>query len=57
MADVGVSNLNFAAVSLSVAAGILSLDDGAQFQLARPVTGAEAIEAISRIERLFNTVR
>jgi len=39
-------------VSLSVAAGILPLNDRGLFELSRPVTGAEAIEAISRIERL-----
>jgi tetratricopeptide (TPR) repeat protein len=53
--DVGVSNLHYADVSLSVAAGILPLADGNSFQLSRPVSGAEAIEAISRIERLYAT--
>jgi tetratricopeptide (TPR) repeat protein len=52
MADVGVSNLRYADVSLSVAAGILSLNDRGMFELSRPVTGAEAIDAISRIQRL-----
>lgn len=57
MADVGVSNLNYADVSLSVAAGILSLVGGGQFQLSRPVSGAEAIDAITKIDRLFNASR
>ena len=39
---------------LSVAAGILPLADGGLFQLSRSVTGAEAIDAISGLERLFN---
>jgi tetratricopeptide (TPR) repeat protein len=54
MGDVGVSNLHFADASLSVAAGILPLADGGLFQLSRPVSGAEAIDAVSRIERLYS---
>jgi tetratricopeptide (TPR) repeat protein len=57
MADVGVSNLNFADVSLSVAAGILPLAEGGQFQLSRAVSGAEAIDAVTRLDRLFNASR
>ena len=53
MSDVGVSNLRYADASLSVAAGILPLAEGGQFQLARPVSGAEAIDAITRIEQLY----
>jgi tetratricopeptide (TPR) repeat protein len=55
MTDVGVSNLHYADASLSVAAGILPLADDGGFQLSRPVSGAEAIEAVSRIERLDNS--
>jgi predicted negative regulator of RcsB-dependent stress response len=54
MGDVGVSNLHFADASLSVAAGIIPLADGGLFQLSRPVSGAEAIDAVSRIERLYS---
>jgi 4-aminobutyrate aminotransferase-like enzyme len=57
MADVGVSNLHYADASLSVAAGVLPLADGSQFQLSRPVSGAEAIDAISRIERLYTSAK
>jgi tetratricopeptide (TPR) repeat protein len=53
MGDVGVSNLHYADASLSVAAGIIPLVDGGSFQLTRPVTGAEAIDVINRIERLY----
>jgi tetratricopeptide (TPR) repeat protein len=52
MADVGVSNLHYADASLSVAAGILPLAQNGAFQLTRPVSGAEAVDAIGRIERL-----
>jgi Tfp pilus assembly protein PilF len=52
MADVGVSNLHYADVSLSVAAGVLPLTESGAFQLSRSVSGAEAIDAISRLEQL-----
>ncbi len=55
MGDVGVSNLHFVDASLSVAAGILPLADGGLFQLSRPVSGAEAIDAVTRIERLYSS--
>ncbi len=55
MTDVGVSNLHYADASLSVAAGVLPLADGGLFQLSRAVSGAEATDAVSRIERLFTT--
>ncbi len=57
MTDIGVSNLHYADASLSVAAGVLTLADGGTFQLSRPVTGAEAIDAVSRVERLDTTSR
>ena len=57
MSDVGVSNLHYADASLSVAAGILQLRPGDQFELSQPVSGAEAIEAISRLEGLVSTSR
>ncbi len=56
MTDVGVSNLHYADVSLSVAAGILPLTEAGSFELARPVSGAEAIDAISRLERLHSSI-
>jgi tetratricopeptide (TPR) repeat protein len=55
MSDVGVSNLHYADASLSVAAGIIPLVEGNAFQLSRPVSGAEAIDAITRIEQLLAT--
>lgn len=53
MSDVGVSNLNYADASLSVAAGILPLAADGSFQLSRAVSGAEAIDAVTRLEHLF----
>lgn len=55
MGDVGVSNLHYADASLSVAAGIIPLVDGGSFQLSRAVSGAEAVETVTRIEQLFTT--
>ena len=57
MADVGVSNLHYADASLSVVAGILPLTESGAFQLSRAVSGAEAIDAITRIERLYNSTK
>jgi predicted Zn-dependent protease len=54
MADVGVSNLNYADASLAVSAGILPLADSGSFQLSRAVSGAEAIDAVTKLERLYN---
>jgi Flp pilus assembly protein TadD len=57
MADVGVSNLHYADASLSVVAGVLPLTDVGSFQLSRPVSGAEAIEAVTRIEKIYNSAK
>jgi hypothetical protein len=37
-----------------VAAGVLPLLDGQRFQLARPVSGMEAIDAIERLRALVS---
>jgi tetratricopeptide (TPR) repeat protein len=57
MSDVGVSNLNYADASLAVSSGILPLADGELFQLTRPVSGAEAIDAVTKLERLYNSAK
>ena len=50
--DLSPSHLNYPAASLSVGAGVLQpLPDGS-FQLARPVTGAEAVAAVKKLEEL-----
>ena len=51
IADVSPAHLSFPAVSLAVAAGVRSLDGG-NFELLRPVTGAEAMEVVGRLEAL-----
>ena len=50
--DVAPTHLSYPAVSQAVAAGVMSLDDKGAFQLLRPVTGAEVVEAVTRLEAL-----
>ncbi|HUQ87970.1 MAG TPA: tetratricopeptide repeat protein [Vicinamibacterales bacterium] len=49
--DVSASHLSYPAVSAAVAAGVMPLSNG-NFELLRPVTGAEAMDIISRLEAL-----
>jgi tetratricopeptide (TPR) repeat protein len=49
--DVAPGHLSYPAVSMAVASGVMSLDSGA-FQLLQPVSGAEAVEVIGRLEAL-----
>lgn len=50
--DVPSSNLAYAAVSSSVAAGVLTTGPDGAFAPTRPVTGAEAVAAIARLRSL-----
>jgi tetratricopeptide (TPR) repeat protein len=52
IADIGPAHLNYRAVSVAVATGVLPLLEGDRFQVSRAVSGAEAIEAVDRIRRL-----
>jgi hypothetical protein len=50
--DVPPAHLSYPAASLTVEAGVMQpLADGS-FQLARPVTGAEAVAAVKKLEEL-----
>ena len=49
--DVPPTHLSYPAVSIAVASGVMPLSNG-NFELLRPVSGAEAIEIISRLEAL-----
>jgi tetratricopeptide (TPR) repeat protein len=51
IADVPPSHLSYPAVSLAVASGVMPLA-GANFELLRPVSGAEAMAVIGRLEAL-----
>ena len=49
--DVPSAHLSYPAVSMAVASGVMPLTNG-NFELLRPVTGAEAMEIIGRVEAL-----
>jgi tetratricopeptide (TPR) repeat protein len=51
IADVTPGHLSYSAVSQAVASGVMPLENDA-FQLLRPVTGAEAVAVVSRLEAL-----
>jgi tetratricopeptide (TPR) repeat protein len=51
IADVPPGHLSYSAVSAAVGSGVMPLVDGT-FQLLRPVTGAELVEVIARLEAL-----
>jgi hypothetical protein len=51
VADVAPTHLSYPAVSMSVASGVMGLDGGS-FGLLEPVSGAEAVDVIGRLEAL-----
>ena len=51
-ADLPPTNLFYNAAALAVASGAMDTREGDRFQPARPVTGAELVAAIERIEQL-----
>ncbi len=51
IADVPSTHLSYPAVSMAVAAGVMPLVNG-NFDLLRPVTGADAMDVVGRIEAL-----
>lgn len=50
--DVSQGHLSYPAVSLVVEAGVMQPDADGAFQLGRPVTGAEAVAAVRKLEEL-----
>ena len=50
--DVPPSHLSYAAAARAVSAGVMSPLEGNSFQLTRPVTGSEALDAVSKLETL-----
>jgi tetratricopeptide (TPR) repeat protein len=50
--DLAASHLAYQAASTAVAAGVMSTGPENSFQPSRPVTGAEAVDAITKIEAL-----
>jgi tetratricopeptide (TPR) repeat protein len=50
--DLGPGHLSYLAASRAVAAGVLQVREGDAFQLSRPVSGAEAVAAMDRLDAL-----
>ena len=50
--DLSTSHLAYPAASAAVASGVMKAASENAFQPSRPVTGPEAIEAVSRLEAL-----
>jgi tetratricopeptide (TPR) repeat protein len=50
--DLAPGHLAYPAASMVVAAGVMSTGPGYSFQPSRPVTGAEAVEAIAKVQEL-----
>ncbi len=50
--DVSPANLGYPAAARSVSAGVMAPVEGESFQLTRPVTGPEALDAIGKLEAL-----
>lgn len=51
VADMSTAHLDYPAVAVAVSTGVLPLSDG-RFQVSREVTGAEAIDAVSRLQTM-----
>lgn len=51
--DIGQGHLAYPAASVSVASGVMVVDAGGAFSPGRLVTGSEAIEVVTRLERLM----
>jgi tetratricopeptide (TPR) repeat protein len=51
IADMSTAHLNYPAVAVAVSTGVLALTDG-RFQVSRQVSGAEAIDAVSRLQAI-----
>jgi tetratricopeptide (TPR) repeat protein len=50
--DVAPGHLSYSAAALTVEAGVLATQPDGSFQLTRPVTGAEAVAAVRKLEEL-----
>jgi len=51
-ADVSPSHLSYQAAARAVSSGVMSTLDGETFQLSRPITGAEAADAVGKLAAL-----
>jgi tetratricopeptide (TPR) repeat protein len=55
IADMGPGHLSYPAAAVAVASGIMPLREGGRFEIARPVSGAEAVDVIARLRSLAPT--
>lgn len=55
--DVGPRHLSYPAVSLAVEAGVMTTLEDGSFQLSRPVTGSEAVAAVTALQELAGRQR
>jgi tetratricopeptide (TPR) repeat protein len=53
IADMAPGHLGYPAASVAVASGVMPLDEGERFAVTRPVSGAEAIDAVERVAALY----
>lgn len=52
LADVPAGNAFYRSIALSLAAGVMSIEEGGRFVPNRPASGAEVLQAIARLEQL-----
>ena len=52
ISDMGMAHLGYPAASVAVASGVMPLREGGRFQVADPVSGAEAIDVVARLRVL-----
>lgn len=57
IADMAAEHLSYPAVSVAVASGVMPLLEGGRFQVARFVSGAEAIDVVARVRALAGSSR
>jgi tetratricopeptide (TPR) repeat protein len=53
IADMPPTHLVYPAAAAAVAAGVMPLVDGMRFDVSRPVTGAEAVDVVNRLQALL----
>lgn len=57
IADIGPGHLSYPDVALAVASGVMPLLDGGRFDVARPVTGTEAVDTLDRLRAIARDAR
>jgi hypothetical protein len=57
IADMPQGHLSYPAASIAINAGVMPLLDGNRFQIARLVSGSEAVEVVARLRALADPPR